>query len=118
MHPGGDLAATGDGGGGTQILDAAVGARPDEHLVDGDITELLARLQVHVGERLAGGLLLHQIAEGFRCRNGFIDGNHLARVGAPGHLRRDIGGVEHHLGIEGGIGIALEGLPVGDGLRQ
>ena len=43
--------------------DAAVGARTDEHLVDGDVGELLTRLQVHVGEGLAGGLLLHRIGD-------------------------------------------------------
>ena len=118
LYPCGDLATAGDGGSRAQILDAAVGARTDEHLVDGHVGELLARLQVHVGEGLAGGLLLHRIGEGFRCRDGLIDGNHLARVGAPGHLRGDVGGVQHHFGVEVGTFVALEGQPVGDGLFQ
>ena len=39
------FATAGDGGGRAQILDAAVGARTDEHLVDGHVGELLARLR-------------------------------------------------------------------------
>jgi hypothetical protein len=33
------------GGGRAHVLDAAVGARADEHLVDGDVVDRLARLE-------------------------------------------------------------------------
>ncbi len=46
-----DPPTSGDGGGCAQVLDAGVGAGPDEHRVDGDLPDACAGGQAHVVER-------------------------------------------------------------------
>ena len=61
------LAAVGHGGRGPQVLDAAVGARADEHGVDGDVADRRAGVEAHVLERPRGRLA---VASARRRRRG------------------------------------------------
>ena len=47
-----------------------------------------------------------------RIRHSATQRHALARIGAPGDERRELAGVQEHLGIEGRVGIALQSLPV------
>ena len=59
-----------DGGGSAQVLDAAVGARPDEDGVDLDVPQRRAGLEAHVGEGVRGGEPVALVGErlGIRAR--------------------------------------------------
>ena len=59
-HAGLDRAALGHRGGGPQVLDAAVGARADEHGVDRDVAHRRAGGEAHVLEGPGGGVALRR----------------------------------------------------------
>ena len=74
-----------------EVLYPRVGARPDEHRVDGDVADRGARLQVHVGECSGGRLSLGRLGERVGVRHGPVDGHHLAGIGAPRDVGHDAG---------------------------
>lgn len=51
LHAGRDLAAFGDGGGGAEILDAAIGARADKDFINRNISEFSSGFQPHIFQR-------------------------------------------------------------------
>src|SRR5215203_5613525 len=53
-----------------QVLDASVGARADEHPVEGDVGDLRPRLQAHVVERPALRVALVLVRDRLRVRHG------------------------------------------------
>src|SRR5215475_4812902 len=90
---------------GPQILDAAVGARADEHPVDLDLRERHAGTQAHVVDGAA-----HRLPPRGICLAGGIghaprDGQRVLRARAPRHGGGDIGAVERHLLVEDGVSI-------------
>ncbi len=111
----GDPAAPYDLGGGAQVLDAPIGAGTYEDGVHTDVAQGLTGRQPHVFQGLFGG-------EALRCvfvRSGVGDvrrkGCALARVGAPGDERRQLGGVHDDLVVEDRVVVGAQGLPVRDG---
>ncbi len=98
------------------VFDAAVGAGADEHLVDKDVVERLARLQRHVGERPLDRAALVRVFFFFGIGHAAVHAQHHFGRGAPGDLRHDAARVELHHGVKVRVGIRLQRLPVGDGL--
>ena len=74
--------------GGTQIFDAAVGARADEHGVNSDVTNASTGRQTHVVKSAGHGVAGSGVAQFVEQRNVTIDRHHLGGVGAP----RDVWG--------------------------
>ena len=113
-----DLMPLRHGGGGAQIFDPAVCARADEHAVDLHFRKRRSRLEAHVfegsGRGLAFGLVLHA------RRIGNVRGHRrdLAWVRPPGHLRRNVLGLEDQRPIELRTGIGRQLFPTGDGLVE
>ncbi len=93
-------AARQHGGGGTQVLDAGIGAGSDEHAVDCDIGELRACRYPHIVERLVQVLGARGVGLARRVGHACIDRQRILRAGAPGHDRRDRSAIERHLAIE------------------
>ena len=110
------VAALHNGRGHAQILKTTVGARTDEHGVDGDVLDRHARLEAHVVDGAAGGIAFGFVGDGFGVGHGCGDRGTLAGVGAPGHVRFEILGLDGDFFIEHGVIIGLQGLPVFDGL--
>ena len=99
-----------------EVFDAGVGARADEHLVDLDLPERRAGRQAHVVERA-----FHRPPPALVGLVGGVgdaagDRQHVLGAGAPGHLRRDFGGVERDFGVVARARVAGQCAPVGDGL--
>src|SRR5579871_6241548 len=93
---------------GAEIVEARIGARADEDAVDGNIDDGRAGLEAHVFERVFGGFLIVEILEIVRVGNAAVDAGDHAGVGAPGDLRRDVGGVELDGGTVGAAGSGFE----------
>ena len=104
----GDLAALDQLGGLAQVADPRVGAGADEDAVERDLLDRRPGLQAHVLERALVALAL-----GLGHGAGDV-GDH-RRVGAPADLRRQLGGVDHHLAVELGAVLGVELAPAGDG---
>ena len=96
------LAALGHRGGGPQVLDARVGAAADEHRVDRDVAHRGAGGEPHVLQGAGGAVALVRVGEVVGGGDGAVERHDLGGVGPPGHVRRDGGGVEVHLLVEGG----------------
>ncbi len=111
----GDFAVLDDLGRGAQVLDPAVGAGAYEDGVHLDGPQRLAGLQPHVLQGLFGGVALRSVF--VRSRVGDVGRKRraLAGVGAPGDERRQLGGLDDDLGVELGVRVRLQGLPVRDG---
>ena len=75
----------------------------------------LAGLQIHVFERLAAALRSIVGAELGRIGHALDDRHDLAGIGAPGDLRRDVGGVVDFDAVVFRAGIAGQLLPARDG---
>ena len=118
LHIAGHLAAQvlHHGGGFAHVFDAAIGATADEHLVDGDVVDGLAGLQAHVGERALDGAAFVGVLFLVRVGHAGVHAQHHFWRGAPGDLRHDVGGVELDDGVEHGVRIRVQRLPVGRGL--
>ena len=90
------LAAVEDPRGSAQVLNARVGARADEHLVNLDLLDGRVRLETHVLERVC------PFAREFLARSlGWIrhltgDGHGVLRTRAPRHGRRNVLGINFH----------------------
>src|SRR5882724_2125107 len=109
------LAAAGDDrGGGPQVADAGVGAGADEDAVDFYVGERRAGGKAHVFEGAGGGFLLGFVAKGGGVWHFGGDGSDLAGIGAPGNLRRDVGGFEDERFVVLGAGIGGKLTPAGD----
>ena len=89
----GDVLACDHLRGGAQVFDARIGAGADEDAVDGNIHDGRAGFQTHVNESARGGFLVVGIAEGAGVGHAIGDAGDHAGIGAPGDLRRDVGGV-------------------------
>ncbi len=102
----GHFFAFGNRGCGTQIFDAPIGARTDEHAVHLYINQLHARLQIHIGERAFNAFAFVRLC---LCWIGHDSGNRqrLFRRGTPCHHRHNVGGVQRDLDIEFCIIIAF-----------
>ena len=116
-HPGVgvDVPAAQQLGGDPEVLDPAVGARPEEDGVDLDLRQRGAGGQAHVGQRLLRGLAVALVGERRRVRHRGTDRQTLARVGAPGDVGRQRGGVEVYLAVEDGAVVGAQRRPVLDG---
>ena len=88
----------------TQVADAAVRARTNEHDVDGEAGQLLTRGQTHVGVSLFDGLAL----VGGKARHGgqgLVDAHAVVGRDTPGDIRGDVFGAEglhivkHRMGV-------------------
>jgi hypothetical protein len=113
-HTVGDLAAVDDPGDGAQVLDAPVGAGPDEHGVDADVAQRGARGKTHVGQRLLGGDALVLVDDQLGIGNAPGQRQALPGVGAPRDERGERVGVDVHLGVEHRIVVGGETPPLGD----
>src|SRR5512139_3198422 len=69
--------------GGTEVLDATVGAGADEDGVDLDVAHRGACVETHVVERLLGRDTVALVGEVTRARDGGTERHTLAGVGAP-----------------------------------
>src|SRR5204862_7352531 len=104
-----------DCGGSAQILDARIGARADEYLVDCDVGDRRARLQAHIGERALHRFAALTVLLAIGIRHGVVDRrDHLGRS-APGDVRLDLARIERHFAIEFRTRIALQRAPVANG---
>ncbi len=108
--PAATVRPVGDGGGGPEVLDAAVGARADEHGVDGDVAHRRAggrgpctRAPGAAASRWPGSAKLVGVG------HDVVDRDDLARVRAPADTcGRERGGVEDDLLVEGGAVVGDE----------
>ncbi len=98
-----------------QILDPRIGAGADEHPVDRDVGELLARRDAHVVERAAQivGARLVRLAR--RIGHAAVDRQRILGTGAPGHDRRDGRRIEADVGLEARAVVGRELRPLLDG---
>ena len=104
------------GGGSAQILDPAVGAAPDEDVLDRDRRERCAGLEAHISEALRRRGLLRGIGEAFGRGDAAADRRDILRAGAPGDGRLDLGSVDHDRLVEGRATIRGERTPPRDRL--
>src|SRR5208283_969733 len=95
-----NFASLDDAGGGLEIAQPRVRARPDEHAIDLDVLDSRARPERHVGERPLDCLALLLVADlrwiGHASTN---LGDHPG-IRAPRHLWRERRRVEYHAAIE------------------
>lgn len=104
-----------DLGGRTQVLDTAVGARANEHLVDGDVFHAGIRCQTHVLQGAFRGRLRDWIGERRRVWDATGDGDDVLRRGTPGDGGNDFSGVDADFAVKLGGFVGLERLPVRNG---
>src|SRR5690606_38669895 len=93
-HTGSDLLACGHARSVAKILNAAIGAGADEYAVNLDIGHLGAGLQAHIIKSTPLRCTLGLVLDLVWIRNYVGDEDHVFRRGAPGHDRRNLGGVE------------------------
>ena len=105
------LTAFHDRGKCTEILDTAVGASTQEHVINLLAQQRFTRPEAHILHRLhkrcLGGLA-HALGSGDVLR----DAHAHTRIGSVGNHRLDVGGVEAYFLIEHGILIAFQCFPV------
>jgi hypothetical protein len=114
-HPLGNPATADHLGGGPEVLDAAVGARPEEHGVHADVAHGGSGRQPHVVQGLLGGRPLVRVGIGLRVRDDAGQRHALGGVGAPRHERGDLRRVEDDLPVELRVVVGDHRAPVGDG---
>mmetsp|Transcript_21030 Transcript_21030/g.62929 ORF Transcript_21030/g.62929 Transcript_21030/m.62929 type:complete len:464 (-) Transcript_21030:754-2145(-) len=85
-----DLAALGDRRGGTNVLDARVGARTDEDLVDLEALQRGARGKAHVVEGACHRRSARRVGLAGRVWHHASDGAHVLRRRAPRDCRRNV----------------------------
>ena len=73
-----------------QVLDAAVGARADEHLVDADVGHRLVRREAHVDQRALDRVALGRVLLALGIGHAVVDRQHHLGRRAPGDLRLDL----------------------------
>mmetsp|Transcript_63960 Transcript_63960/g.169297 ORF Transcript_63960/g.169297 Transcript_63960/m.169297 type:complete len:585 (-) Transcript_63960:74-1828(-) len=111
----GDLPSLDDGAHGAQVLDAAVRAGSDEHLVDGNVLHTLPGLQTHVLERLLHAGSFRGVLHGRGIGHDACDGHHILGTRAPGHRGRDLLGVDEELLVVRSTGVGSQRSPVRHG---
>ena len=112
----GDVIAADHGRGGPQVFDPAVGAGADEHAIDRDRRRSACRASGPCTPARAATVLRSvSIGEFGRVGHLAADRRDLAGIGAPGDLRRDVGGVEDLDAVVLRAGIGGQLLPAGDG---
>ena len=99
------LTALYDGGEGTEVFDASVGAGTEENVIHLCANEFLAWFEAHIIE----GFLKAGIAS---SRDTFRDADTHSRVGAIGDTGFDVGGIEGEFLIKHGVRAALQRLPI------
>ena len=77
-----------------QVLDARVGARADEDLVDADVVDRLVRLERHVLQRALDRVALAGVLLALGIGHAVVDRRDHLRRRAPGDLRHDLRRVE------------------------
>ncbi len=112
----GDLAAVEHASGCAQILDASVGARANEDLVDLDLLHGRTGLEAHVFESTGPGLGLGVVLGVLGVGDGAGDGDDVLRGGTPGDGGRNVLGGNLDDRVVLGVLVAGERLPVGEGL--
>src|SRR5258708_8681676 len=114
LHARGDALALDDRSRGAQILDARIGARADEHLVDADGGDRRARLESHVLQRALHALAARAVLFLVRVGHAVIHRHHHLGRRPPGHMWLDLARVECQFAIEFRTWIALQRAPVSD----
>src|SRR5262249_40884415 len=99
LHARVDGAAAHDVGGGAEILDAGVRARPDEDAVDPDLLDRLPGTKGHVLERSLGRNAVVDVREGVGIGDAAGDGHDHTRVRPPGDLRHQLAHVHDDVGV-------------------
>src|SRR5690606_13033385 len=74
-----------------------------------------AGLEVHVLQGAFGGEALVLVGDELRVRHGLAQGDALAGVGAPGDERGQGGAVDVDDGVELGVGVGDQRVPILDG---
>jgi energy-coupling factor transporter ATP-binding protein EcfA2 len=100
----------------TQILDARVGARADEDLVDGDLVDRRVRVEAHVLQRALHAFALDRIGFSWPGRARAVDGETISGEvpQVTCGLMSSAFSVDDAVELRAGIG--MQGAPVGDGL--
>mmetsp|Transcript_32545 Transcript_32545/g.80233 ORF Transcript_32545/g.80233 Transcript_32545/m.80233 type:complete len:833 (+) Transcript_32545:138-2636(+) len=113
VHRGRHLLAARHGSHGADVLDAAVGAGADEHLVHGHVLHLGARGQAHVRQRALHGR--HALRIGGEVRgvgHHAGDGHHVLRGGAPRHGGLNVRPLDDHLLVVRGVVVRGQRPPI------
>src|SRR6516165_10650204 len=97
---------------GTQILNAGIGARADEHAIERNVGDLLSAVEAHIGEGGLGRAALVLVRDVLRPRYPTGHRDDLLGAGAPGHERRKLRRLKPDLAIEMGSLVRAQGLPV------
>ena len=109
------LLALDDRGEGAQVFDAAVGAGAHEHRVDLDVLHRGAgRRGPCTRARARRESRALRVGDRRRVGHGPAQRDALAGVGAPGDERLELVRVEEDLGVEDGVVVGGERVPVGD----
>jgi len=109
--------AADDLGRGAQIREAAVRARADEDAIHRNPGKRRARYQSHVRERALHALAPGEVVLARRIGDACGDRQRILRARSPRRGWRNVVGVERHLAIENGPGIAGQRCPVGERSR-
>ena len=104
--------AVDDLGDGAQILDTRIGAGTDEDAIDGDVGNLLAALQAHIGQCALDHLALLLVGHAVEPRHAAGHRDHLLGARSPGHERRQLRRVELDLAIEMRTVVGLQRQPM------
>jgi len=100
----------------SQILDASVGTRSDEDLVENDIGHLGTCLETHVLEGTFARLLLVLVIEVVRSGNNTSDANNILRRSTPGDCRLDVLSIDENVNVEFRVFVSAKAGPVFDSL--
>ena len=101
-HLGIDFVSLGDPGGRAQVFQTRVGAGTDEYAIHRNILHAGTRLERHVFKHALSGVPVGIVVEAIQFRHALGDRHHHARICAPGHKRRELGGIDlNHLVVLG-----------------
>src|SRR6185437_1513023 len=98
-----------------QVLDARVGARADEDLVDPNRGDRRVGLEAHVGKRAFHRVAPHRVLLALGIGHAILDRDHHLGRSAPGDLRLQPRGIDLDHLVEARARIRHQRLPVGDG---
>ena len=95
------------------VLNPAVGARTNEHLVDKQVVQGLAGFERHVGQGAFNRTAFVRVFFFVGVGHDAIDVQHHLGRGAPGDLRQDGLGLELDHGVKLGVRVGLQRFPIG-----